>query len=362
MTARHERATARKEEPRRYWEHIQSQDHDVARSLEHLERYSITLDDHPNLLTLLAGDKATAEQIAPPDRPEAPLYGAMPHFTDHKKIVTDFSHEDQYFSKHYNTATYSAAENQICAEGILLHQLKFGERLSVLTEKILSHNPPRSNEQGKLISLFGLSGSGKSTAIDAIRAISGSAVVAVDKDTILHHLFAKKVQELETAHGATVDQARSVYMHNRLSGTLQILRYYVEAELKRRGYIVVVASAKPRSNADHKIYIEHPDNINPTSISPADIPQAVESLYAHTEGRVSGFTNYDWDNPEVITDLNVMEPVTVTIPKRAHERILLSVKQALENEQDVRVIHNPRTTNSQQQRENFTQQLSQLLN
>ncbi len=283
-------------------------------------------------------DRATAEKATNPWNPDRRIYGAVPHLKAPGEAVELFKEEAGYFSKTYKTKEPGAPpwRDASYAEGMILFEAKFGKKLSEFAEEILAHYPPLPDAKpGKELSIFGLSGSGKSTALEAIRELYGSKVVEMDSDTVRFNLLAKMMRDVELANGATLDEVRKQLIHNNISGSLYLLLHHLTKELKARGYSVVRSSTMPEAGADVSVYVSHPDGIDPRKVTDEQLPEAAKNLFERTQKRVSGDDDYDWEHAETVTSFESMKPVTVQVPERVHG---IFVKTLRDN-----VLSNPNT-------------------
>lgn len=271
------------------------------------------------------------EAISSPFDCESSLYGHVPHFLPPPEAAALAEEEFVYFSETYRPRQVGAAGKQdaFYAEGALLFYEKFGKRLSEFTEEVLANYPIISDQPGKELSVFGLSGSGKSTVSEALQELYGDQIIVMDSDATRYHLFAKLVLDVEGAAGKQREHVRQHAMHNALSGALYLLSHHVAKTLKRRGYLVVRTSTMPTADADFIIYLTHPEGIEPRSITEADLPAAAKRLYAATQRRVAERDNYDWKHAQTITDFRKMAPVSVQVPERIHLSFLQSLRSSL---------------------------------
>ncbi|MBI4276339.1 hypothetical protein HY629_00675 [Candidatus Uhrbacteria bacterium] len=360
---------------REYWGAAAKREEGIARGLDALRAYGLTLDDppiqpgaqkeHPNLSVLLAGDRAGVEIVRDDRNPERRDFGAVPQFDQRDAIVAHMAEEVAYFARYYTPGKnppWLAWRDQYYAEGMLLYELKFGERLSTLSETILAQYPPRGGE-GKVVSLFGLSGSGKSTALDACREVFGPSTIVIDSDAVNFNLLAKKVRDVECAHGAALPEVRDHLMYNALLGSVYAVLTAVTKELRSRGYTVIRSSTMPVGDADVTVYLEHPDGIDPRTVADADVPAVAAGLYTRTQDRVPEKDNYDWVHAETILDFNAMRPVTVQVPERVHGNFLKNIRESLLNdaERKIQTIANPRIDDPDARRHALADQLRQVV-
>lgn len=347
----------------------------VATSEQLLREFGVS----PENSDLISASKEELENATFGANSKDRMYGTLPYFDKREEALTHIGEELAALSKHYDPSKEPAWRNKSYAEGVILFEIKFGKRLSEFTAEILAHYPDLHRE-GRLISIFGLSGSGKSTAIEAYREHLGSAaetVVIIDNDTVRYNLFAKLFKEAEfSAIDAGDAQARASkaeelkqLIHNRISGSLYFLLNHVLHELKNRGYIVFMSSTQPTHEANETIYVEHPDGIDVKNI-PDDPAKALPilneiaaSLYDRTQSRIHGKDNYDWGSAETITDFNKMRPVTVQVPKEMHVRFAVKVAEFLKNDKEGRIkkLRNPVSENIAARNKNFVEQLDRIL-
>lgn len=294
-------------------------------------------------------------------------YGAVPHYDKRDEIMKRFPEEVAYFAKYYKPGEKGrpAWMDASYAKGIVLFEMKFDKRLSEFCEEILSHYP-NLHKQGKEISLFGLSGSGKSTVTEVMRETLGEDVIVIDSDTVRFNLLAKIVRDIELNGGANIDEVRRHLIHNNISGPLYLAVSHIAKELKTRGYTVIESSTQPVHGADTTIYVEHPDGIDPAAIPAEDenqIQTVAKTLYDRTSARVGGPDNYDWDHAETITDFRTMRDVSVRVPEQVHKIFVKNVGQTLRNlpEESLARMHNIHVDNEGQRRQMIRQELSRIL-
>jgi hypothetical protein len=279
-------------------------------------------------------DRATAEKFSYPWNPGQRAYGALPHLKPIAETLESFKDEARYFSKTYTTKEAGAPSwrDESYGEGMILFEAKFGKKLSEFAEEILAKYPPLPEEKpGKELSIFGLSGSGKSTALEAIHDLYGSKVVEMDSDTVRFNLLARMVRDVEIENGASLDEVRQNLIHNKLSGPLYLLLNHLTKELKSRGYSVIRSSTMPEPGSDLLVYIAHPDGVDPRKVRDEEIPTVGKTLFDRTQTRVQGDDNYDWDNAETITRFEDMKPVTVRVPERVHGIFIKNLRGVLTN-------------------------------
>lgn len=336
-----------------YWRAAASDNTEMAASLGALTNLNVVLDDpgiiggrpaQPNILVELSGEKATAEAYMNAFYPGSPRYGTMPNFENGPAIVAGFTEEA---AKLGFTQSPDKQSNKMGAEGILLFELKFGIPLSEFAKQILdkypSKDPSGDTKKGKIISLFGLSGSGKSTIAEVLQERYADDLIIMDSDTMKYNLLAKMVKDAEATAGIDAQGIKDkALMHNAISGALYVLIDRVSKELVDRGYMVVKSSSRPEQQADVKIYVEHPDGINPTDIEDVDVPAVAKTLFERTQARVNGADDYDWDHAETVLDFRQMKPVTVQVPEGAHAAFLRGRKKELAADPNIVRLANPR--------------------
>jgi septum formation protein len=276
---------------------------------------------------LLKGSRPEVEQHRQADNPERRQYGTVPFHGRREEIVSDFPAELAYFS-HFRPAGDGTETLAKYAESLPLFAMKFGRPMREFAQEIMAHYPDLGR-LGRDISLFGLSGSGKSALMTAVRERLGSDVVVMDSDTVRYNLFGKMVRDVETAAGADLDEVRHHLIYNDVSNCLYLLRHHVAAELKGRGYTVIQNATTPRFGSDRLIYVENPDGLDPLALADADIPKVARSLSEATEHRGAERDNYDWDRAETVTDFHAMRPVSVRVDPKVNEQIIREVRQAL---------------------------------
>jgi len=343
-----------------FWRSATGDDRGIEESLRLLDDLNVVLDDPgpiggrpavPNILANLAGEKTDAERFESPWYKGSPRYGSMPHFNERLGIVSHFSEEAEKLGK---TQSGNPRTDKPYAEGILLFELKFGKKLSGFAQEILDHYPPREGGTGKLISIFGLSGCGKSTVAEVLQEQFSNKLVVIDSDTVRYNLFAKLIKDAEAEAGSSVENIQNKgLMHNAISGSMYVLIDYVSKELKQRGYAVVRLSSYLEQDADIKIYVEHPDGIDPENIGDDTRDAVADVLYGQTQSRVDGKDDYNWDHAATVTDFREMKPVTVQVPKGVHIAFLRNTKRSLENGKDIVKLSNPRIDDPQGRKESL---------
>lgn len=279
-------------------------------------------------------DREAAEQYAPPWNPGRRAYGALPHLKSKEKTLELFAQETAYFSQTYKTKEPGAPpwRDASYAEGMILFEAKFGKKLSAFAQEILKQYPPvDASKPGRVISVFGLSGSGKSTAMEALREMYGECLIEMDSDTVRYNLLARMILDVETQNGATLEEVRSDLMHNNISGSMYLLLHHLTKTLRSRGYTVVRSSTMPDLEADATMYLTHPDGIDPRQIADEDVPTVAKTLFERTQARVGEKDDYDWEHAQTVLDFQRMKPVSVQVPERVHEAFLKSLRATLNN-------------------------------
>lgn len=315
----------------------------------------------PERSAIIFKDKHTLEQAITDGIPERKLYGSLPYFSQRDTILRHFASEDRYFGKYYDPRTDPRRRGRLNAEGMLFYEMKFGERLSVFTDSVLAHYPKKTSP-GRDISLFGLSGSGKSTALSAMREYLGPEAIFMDNDTARYNLLAKKVRDAEMKNGVGLEEVRNNLMHNALSSPLYFLLNHVARELSGRGYQVVRSAVQPGDSSDTIIYLEHPDGIDPRHITDDELPEAAHTLYERTHGRLHERDTYDWAHAETVTDFRAMKDVSVDVPERSHLTMLKSLRTTLSDPRyrDIPILKNEKTTDAIERKEKIFQQLEKI--
>ncbi len=329
--------------------------------IDSVEAYGLVMEGEE--ASPLFGDRAAAEDFRYPWNKDRRAYGALPHLKSAEESVNVFLEEAKYFGRHYTPKEPGAPEwrDASFAEGMILFEAKFGKKLSDFTEEILQHYPQRAGgNEGKELHVFGLSGSGKSTAIEAIKESLESGAVVMDSDTVRFNLLAKMVKEVEMTHGASLLEVRQHLLHNNLSGALYLLLNHVKKELTSRGYNIISASVMPETGTVPSLYLPHPDGIDPRTITDEQIPEVAKRLFERTQARVQGDDNYDWEHAETITDFNQMSEVTVQVPERVHGSFLKNIRTAL-SQPDIHMLQNERIDDPIARKEAYKAQLEPII-
>jgi hypothetical protein len=351
-------------------------------TIARLQEYSID----PEKTSLIVANRDEIESLTYPKK-GGRQFGAVPFMSARGDILNHFPEEMDAMTgngKYYKPGGAKPWSDRFYAEGTLLYEMKFGKRLSEFSKEILENYPEvaTDGEAGKEISIFGLSGSGKSTAIEAIKKTIGENVVVMDSDTVRYNLFAKKIKDVELDNGAPESELKSL-MNNKISGALYFLLNTVKHELKERGYTVVTSSTEPSDTADMRFYIEHPDGIDPandaqvpevTQAKPTDteeqkteramaerkVAEIAAQLQGHTDTRITADDDYDWKQARTVTRFEDMVPVNVQVPAVVHGFFLQNLKRSLKQEGIVRIA-NTRTENAEARQKNFERQFATLI-
>ncbi len=290
-------------------------------------------------------------------------YGAMPGYTD----LEDHMQGVQEDVKELIDTGIDIRQFEL--KGLLLYRLKFGESIYNLANQVLA-NYPTIGEKGRVISLFGLPGSGKSFALHALQDLNLSNVVIIDSDTSRMNLFAKIIKDLELANGSSLDHIRSKLIYKPLTEIFYTTLTYIAAKLRQDGYTVVQASVGVNHNSDEVYYVEHRD-VNPRDIT---IPEDLETLdpnpdfqrtitrmLAITESRVFDIDDYDWTNATQITDFSKMTRVTVKTGTQANKIFIKEIKERLTKSPNTKTITNPEFKNKDEAKKHLIKQLSNIL-
>ena len=307
-----------------------SAQHDVDKQIDPVEAYGLAVEGEK--ASPLFQSREVAEKFTYPWNPNRRAYGALPHLKSKEETLALFRDEAAYFGKTYQPKEPGAPpwRDASYGEGMIMFEAKFGRKLSEFAEEILAQYPQLDGtEKGKMISLFGLSGSGKSTALEALRDIYGDKAIEMDSDTVRFNLLAEMLRDVEIENGATLEEVRSQLIHNNISGPLYLLLGHVTKILQERGYTVVRSSTMPESGADVSIYVAHPDGVDPRTITDDQIPVVAKTLFERTQGRVQGSDDYDWDHAQTVTDFRQMKPVTVQVPENVHGIFLKNTRSIL---------------------------------
>lgn len=326
---------------RDFWADTARESVDVQRGLDILQRFGIVPGQYageiPDGLTLLGTTQKEAEQFLSPFIPDEPLYGALPHFSDRAGILARVPDEYAYFAQFLQTNDSSSRY----MDGLIMHEAKFGEPLRHVAESILQHYPELPGRRGKHISVFGLSGSGKSFVADRLAQHFGTQAIVMDSDTVRYNLFAKKVFDVETTAGKSLTEVRSHHMHNRISFMLYAVIQHVAQVLGERGYTVIQSNLRPQEHADLVLYVEHPQGIHPQQTTDEQIDQHAQRLFECTQERISERDNYPWNTMETITKFSDMHPVSVRVPQQAHAFFLRMLRAEMDKAMSGNVLSIP---------------------
>ena len=177
---------------------------------------------------LLSKSKEELENLRKPWSPDRRAYGALPNFENRDEIIGNFPKESGYFKKHYNPRDTNkpAWMNKFYAEGIVLFEMKFGRTLSSFCEEILA-NYPDLHKSGKEISIFGLSGSGKSTVVEVLKKKFGDGVIIMDSDTVRFNLLARMIKDVEMSAGVDLEEIRDQLINNDIVRSLYMALNYL---------------------------------------------------------------------------------------------------------------------------------------
>jgi ABC-type oligopeptide transport system ATPase subunit len=242
--------------------------------------------------------------------------------------------------------------------------MKFGVRLSVFAKEVLRHYPSL-RKKGKILNIFGLSGSGKSTVYQLLRPMLGTrGVVCIDDDAARYGLFAKPIFDLETNAGTSLGEIRQHLLHNAISDTFYILLDFLTQELRSRGYVVIRTSTIPLGFADQLWYVEHPDGVDPRVLRDDDVVDAVKKLVERTSARTAERDTYPWKKARRVLEFSQMLSVDLRLSERPHTKILQSLIRAFRDRslvKRVQVIRNLPITDVRQRRQMFVHQLRDLL-
>lgn len=331
---------------------------DVAMGL--LRRFGIK----PEESVLVSGSREQAEHSAMERSPTESAYGALPYFDTREQILRHFVDEVAYFHASYVPGDVKNPPwmDRSYGQGILLFELKFGERLSEFCEQVLAHYPDLGR-QGSEISLFGLSGSGKSTLASLLVEQLGDDTIVIDSDTARYNLLAKKIMDVELAAGTSLETIRNTAMHNAISGPLYLALGHITHVLKQRGYTVVNSSTQPKVTADRLIYCEHPDGVDPTILLVDEDKRlaAAHTLFQRTEARLPQKDDYDWQHAETILDFRTMNDVHVRVPEFIHAVFIKNVGESLLRLKDtVEHFQNERIDDEQARHASLQKKLSIL--
>ena len=329
--------------------------------IDPIESYGLEIEGERKVL--LFGDRATAENFRNPGNRDQRVYGALPYLKSPEETAQLFRDEAAYFSKYYTPKEQGAPpwRDGFYAKGVIMFEAKFGKRLSEFAEEILQQYPPISDaQQGGELRLFGLSGSGKSTAINAAKDLLGSSTIVMDSDTVRYNLLAKMIKEVEMAHGADLAEVRQYLMHNTISGALYFLLHHITKELRSRGYHVIRSSTMPETGSGVAVYLSHPDGIDPQKVTDEQLPEVAKRLFERTQSRIADKDDYDWEHAETITDFNGMHDVTVQVPESVHGNFVKTLRRTL-RQPGIRFLHNERIDDPLARKEWYQAQLKPII-
>jgi len=278
------------------------------------------------LLSLTSREEA--ETLRDERLPAMRRYGALPHWDRRHEILSGFFSRTLSAFKEEDIFRDGEAAGTAYLDGLLAYELKFGESIVALAERVLAHYP-KLNGRGKNTVLFGLTGSGKSTVSTLVRELRpGWNDVVIDSDTFRYNLLAAPLLEIERAGGADLEEIRSSLFYNAIYPALNLLRHFIAQELRSRGYHVLQNMTLPRYACDRLLYLEHPD-VDPSALDEAEIPTIAERLAEVTRDRVAAQDDYDWANARVITSFADMVTVSTRVPASVHESLIRGVRSAL---------------------------------
>ncbi len=327
-----------------------------------MQQYGLILEGEKK--SPLFGDKGIAEQAKDPLNKDRRAYGALPYLGTPEESMHLFQSEAEYFSTHYKPKDPGAPpwRDATYAEGMILFEAKFGKKLSEFTEEVLQNYPPiqAATHPGRILSLFGLSGAGKSTAIEAAKELFGKNTIVMDSDTVRYNLFAKMIKDIESQHGANLQEIRTDLINNKISGALYLMLNHITKELKARGYNIIRSSALPDTGVDAAVYLPHPDGIDPRDVTDAQIPEVAKRLYERTQSRISQSDDYDWEHAETITEFNTMRNVTVQVPERVHAIFLKNIREAL-GKPGIKKLRNKRIDDPAARKQAYQDQLRPII-
>lgn len=366
---------------------------------------------------LLSGTQEDVEKFANPWQKDRRTFGAVPHFDQREEIINHFPEEANYFAQHYTPGDKSRPfwMDPGYAKGAILFEMKFGERLSQFCEEILQNYPRlQTDKPGREISVFGLSGSGKSVMVKLMREKMGDGTIVMDSDTVRFNLLAKMIKDIEMEAGASLEEVRKDLMHNNISGPLYFALNHITKELKDRGYDIIQSSTAPVSGADEMIYVENPDGIDPLAVVgkylekiDAEIAEKIavaggdsideltkkqiirevnekfapeitaetspiaDVLMSRTETRFLelglsplDFDNFNWSKAEKVTRFEDMVDVTVRIPRpEIHSSFIKNVGETLyrAEEGSIKIFHNPKIADPEARRAAMATEIDRLL-
>lgn len=336
------------------------------RALTLLKSLKAGPDENREMDILVNGPQELAQTVRTDDG--RPMFGKLPHFNRRDALISRLPEEIAFFEQALDIKKFPEWKRKAHLEGLLLYGMKFGQSLSQLVKEILAHYPPRGYAPGRKISIFGLSGAGKSTAVEVLREIHElTDAVVIDNDTVRYNLFAKKFKDADGAAGATVDELRQLIV-NRISGALYLTLEYVTAMLKRQGYGVVISSVFPAEDSDIEVYVEHckvdPRAAIKTGKKEYDdraMDRMAKALFEFTQKRIEAHDNYDWDKAETITDFRKMKEVILRIPEAIHRNFVRALGKSLLERDSIQTLLNPEEPDPKRRRQALKEQLERLL-
>lgn len=336
------------------------------RTLALLKSLNAGPDENREIDILVNGPRELTQTVRTDDG--RPMFGVLPNFDRRDVILARLPEEVAFFEQAVDLKRFPEWKRKSHLEGLLIYEMKFGQPLSQLANEILAHYPPRGYAPGRKISIFGLSGAGKSTAVEALREVSGlEGAVVMDNDTVRYNLFAKKFKDADGAAGASVDELRQL-IHNRISGALYLTLEYVTEMLKRQGYDVVISSTFPAEDSDVEVYVEHCKVDPRAAIKPGTkeyddeaMDRMARTLFEFTQKRIEAHDNYDWDRAETITDFRRMREVTLRVPEAIHRNFVRALGKSLLERESIQTLRNPEESDSKRRKEALKEQLTRLL-
>ena len=337
------------------------------KGLEMLAEMGLVIEGEKVDLPTVALLKGTREEAEAAERTGKNVFGTMPHFDSRQEVLAHVPDAVRFFEQAVDIARLPQWKRNMYTSGMVAYELKFGKPLSSLVKDVLKNYPVRKDSQGRKISLCGLSGSGKSTAVESIREVLGDAVV-IDSDTTRYNLFAKDVQTCEEQSGASHEEVQQRIHNSAISGAMYLSLEFVTNVLRQRGYDVVMVGTSPAEGSDKSIYIEHrlmdPRTIGQSGDKEKDdteIAAAAHELAQITEARVASADSYDWDHAEQITKFDEMKDVTVRVPEFVHGIFIRNLQRDLMANRSIVPIVNPETNDPVVRKAKFTEQLRNVL-
>lgn len=295
-------------------------------------------------------------------------FGSMPFFERRQEVLARVNESLDFFNGVIDLDSLPLWKKRMYVKGMIAYELKFGKPLSDLVKEILTNYPTHNVARGKKISVCGLSGSGKSTSLEALREILGDDGVIIDSDTARYNLFAKDVKDAEEQRGISRGEIQQRIHNSVISGSMYLSLEYVTQVLRDRGYDVVISGTSPAEGADKTIYIEH-RLLNPRTIGASgekekddlEIANAAHALFEITQTRVSSNDSYDWDNANQITNFNEMTDVSVRVPEFVHGMFIRNLRRDLDTRSDIISITNPESADPQIRKTHLKEQISNVL-